>query len=123
MKNEDYAARRRPGDNIAILSRAGEVFFCKNLNGVCAFATKNRAAEQYRFYATEGGLLFCAVQIFVASKESVSVDTRAGGFCFLTKSKDDTLRLPTHAELREVFAFVGWQREYHFYAQIDSYFA
>ena len=123
MKNEAYSMKERPEDNIVFWSADEKELYCRDLNGVCAFANENEETEKFRFYETESGLMFCFVEIFVINKELSSVDTRRGNFCFLARNDNGTLRLPLRAELADIFAFIDWQREYHFYAQADSFFA
>ena len=123
MKNETYSTKERPEDNIVFWSQDGNELYCRNLDGVCAFANESKATEKIRFYKTESGLMFCTIGIFVINKELSNVNTREGNFCFLVRNNNGTLRLPLRAELADIFAFIDWQREYQFYAQADSFFA
>ena len=123
MKNEAYSMKERPGDNIVFWSTDEREFYCRKINGVCAFAHESKAAEKFRFYKTESGLIFCAVGMFVVNKKLSNVNTRRGSFCFLVKNEDGTFHLPSNEELFDIFCFIDWQREHQFYAQIDSFFA
>lgn len=123
MKNELYSTMERPGDNIVFWSTDGKELYCRGLNGICAFANEKDATENFRFYETESGLIFCTIGIFVYNKESSKVDMRRGNFCFLARNDNGTLRLPLRAELADIYSFIDWQRENQFYAQTDSFFA
>lgn len=121
MKNETYSMKERPGDNIVFWSADGKELYCRELNGICEFANENEGTENFRFYKTESGLIFCAIEIFVINKESSNVDARRGSFCFLARNADGTLRLPSRGELHDIYDFIDGQREYQFYSQSDSF--
>lgn len=118
MKNKTYSMNKCPGDNIVFWAIDGKELYCRELNGVCDFANENEATEKFRFYKTESGLVFCTIEIFVINKESSSVNTRRGGFCFLVRNEDGALHLPTRRELGDIYDFIDWQREYQFFAQV-----